>query len=92
MDLSSFRDIVLIVWGVIASVATIYLCVVVASIYRQTAATMVSLNAAAERVKEIADQANKEVVEPLSKIGATFRGINQGIRFINKIITGKEIN
>ena len=92
MDLSSFRDIVLIVWGLITSVAAIYLCVIVARIYRQTASTMVSLNIAAEKVKEIADQANREVVEPLSKIGSVLRGINQGIRFFNKIITGKEIN
>jgi uncharacterized membrane-anchored protein YhcB (DUF1043 family) len=92
MDLSSFRDIVLIVWGLIASVATIYLCVVVARIYKQTASTMVSLNVAAEKVKAIADKANTEVVEPLSKIGSMLRSINQGIGFFNKLITGKEIN
>ena len=92
MDLSSFRDIMLIVWGLIASAAIIYLCVVIAKIYRQTTSTMVAINIAAEKVKAIADQANKEVVEPLSKIGSMLRGISQGMRFFNKIITGKEIN
>lgn len=92
MELSSFRDIVLIIWGLISSIAAVYLCVVVAKIYRQTTFTIASLNVAAERVITIANQANKEIVEPLSKIGSIFRGITQGIRFINRIIYRKEIN
>ena len=92
MDLASLRDIVMIVWGLIASVATIYLVVVVAGISKQASSVMASLNEAAEKVKTIADQANREVVAPLSKIGSMLRGITQGVRFFNKIITGKEIN
>jgi hypothetical protein len=90
MDLSSFRDIVLIVWALIASVATIYLCVVVAMVRRQAASAMVALKGAAEQVNAIADQVNQEVVGPLSKIGSMLRGINQAVSFINKLINGKE--
>jgi len=90
MDLSSFRDIVLIVWGLIASAAAIYLCVVIAMVRRQAASALVSLKGAAEQVRAIADQVDKEVVGPLSKIGSMLRGINQVVGFISKLINGKE--
>jgi hypothetical protein len=90
MDLSSLRDIVLIAWGLIASAATIYMVVVVARISRQTSSTMVSLNAAAERVKEIVDHVQEDVFVPVARIGSILRGINHGLAFIDNLFNKKE--
>ena len=90
MELSSLRDLVLVIWGLIASVAIIYLCVMVGILYRRINIFLSSMNTAALKVREIAGKVQEEVFTPLSQIGSFLRGINQSIAFINKLFNRKE--
>ncbi len=91
MELASFRDLVLIIWGLVATIAIIYLCVISSLFYKRVSTLLASMNQAALKVKEIADHAQEEVLVPLGRIGTFLRGINQGISFVNKLFNKKEM-
>lgn len=90
MELSAFRDLVLVIWGLVASVTAIYLCVLLSIFYRRLNSFLSSMNTAVIKIGEIADQAQEDVLIPLARIGSFLRGINQGLAFINKLFNKKE--
>jgi ABC-type spermidine/putrescine transport system permease subunit II len=90
LELASLRDLVLVAWGLIASVAAVYLCVIISILYRRLNSFMSAMNEAALKIGEIADQAQEDVFIPLARIGSVLRGINQGLSFINKLFNKKE--
>lgn len=90
MELASLRDLVLVIWGLVALVATIYLCIIVGILYKRINTLLLSMNIAALKIKEIADQAQEEVIVPLTRIGSFLRGITQSVSFITKLFNKKE--
>ncbi len=90
MELSSLRDLVLVIWGLIATLAIIYFCVMAGILYRRINFFLSSMNTASLRVKEIAEKVQAEVFTPLSQVGSFLRSINQGIAYINKLFNRKE--
>jgi hypothetical protein len=90
LELASLRDLVLVVWGLVASVTAVYLCVLISIIYRRFNVFLSSMNEAALKLQEIADQAQEDVFIPLAHIGSVLRGINHGLSFINKLFNKKE--
>jgi hypothetical protein len=90
VELSSLRDLVLVIWGLIASIAIIYFCIITGILFRRLNIFLSSLNTASVKVKEIAEKVQEEVFTPLSQIGSFLRSINQGISFINKLFNKKE--
>jgi hypothetical protein len=90
LELSTLRDLVLVIWGLIASVSAIYLCILVSIFYKRLNVFLYSMNEAAIKIREIADQAQEDVIIPFARIGSFLRGINQGLTFINKLFNKKE--
>jgi hypothetical protein len=90
LELSSLRDLVLVIWGLIASVSAIYLCILVSVFYKRLNVFLSSMNMAAIKIREIADQAQEEVFIPLTRIGSFLRGINQALAFVDKLFNKKE--
>jgi len=90
LELSSLRDLVLVIWGLIASISIIYLCIMVGILYRRINVFLFSMNTASLKVKEIVEKVQDEVFNPLTQIGSFLRSINQGIAFINKLFIKKE--
>lgn len=90
MELSSLRDLVLVIWGLIATIAIIYLCIMVGILYWRINIFLSSANTAALKIRQIADKVQEEVFTPLAQIGSFLRGINQSMAFINKLFNRKE--
>jgi len=90
LELASLRDLVLVIWGLIASAAIVYFCVIAGILFRRLNVFLSSVNTASLKVKEIAEKVQEEVFTPLSQIGSFLRSINQGIAVINKLFNRKE--
>jgi hypothetical protein len=90
LELSALRDLMLVIWGFVASVAAIYLCILISVFYKRSSTFMSSMDMAAIKIREIVGQAQEEVLIPLTRIGSFLRGVNQAFTFIDKLIKKKE--
>ena len=91
MELSSWRDIILIIWGLVATVAMVFISVILFLFYRKTVSVLDSTDLMVNRVGEIMDYVNAEVVRPVSRFGTMFQGIMQGISIFGSIFSKKEV-
>ena len=91
MELSSWRDIILIIWGLVATVAMVFISVIMFLFYRKTISVLDSTDLMVYRVGNIVDYIEKEVVRPVSRFGTMFQGIMQGISIFGSIFSKKEV-
>ena len=85
MELSSWRDIILIIWGLVATVAMVFISIILFLFYRKTIFVLNSTDLMVNKVSEIVDYVNTEVVRPVSRFGTMIQGIMQGIRIFGSI-------
>jgi hypothetical protein len=83
VELSSWRDIVLIIWG-------LFISVILFLFYRKTVSVLDSTDLMVARVGNIANYVEKEVVGSISRFGAMIQGIMQGISIFGSIFNKKE--
>jgi len=91
VELSAWRDIVLIIWGLVATVAMVFICVMLFLFYRKTISVLDSSDLMVNKVSEMVDYVNKEVVRPVSRLGTMAQGIMQGISIFGSIFNKKEV-
>jgi len=90
VELSSWRDIILIIWGLVATVAIVFIAVIIFLFYRKTISLLDSTDLMVAKVSDIVDYVNKEVVRPVSRFGTMIQGIIQGISIFSSIFKKKE--
>jgi uncharacterized membrane protein YbhN (UPF0104 family) len=90
VDLSAWRDIILIIWGLVASVAIVFIAVILFLFYRKTTALIESTDLLVARTGDIIDYLNSEVVKPVSRLGTMIKGITQGVSIFSSIFNKKE--
>ena len=91
MELSAWRDIILIIGILIASLSTLFIAVILFMFYRKTITLLQSSDLVVAKVSDIVDYVNKEVVRPVSRFGTMFQGIMQGISIFGSILNKKEV-
>jgi hypothetical protein len=91
VDLSSWRDIILIIWGLVATVAMVFISVMLFLFYRKTISVLDSSDLMVNKVSEIVDYVNMEIVRPVSRMGTMIQGIMQGIGIFGSIFNKKEV-
>jgi len=90
VELSSWRDIVLIIWGLVATAAMVFISVILFLFYRKTVSVLDSTDLMVARVGNIANYVEKEVVGSISRFGMMIQGIIQGISIFGSIFNKKE--
>jgi hypothetical protein len=90
VELSTWRDVILIVWGLVASAAMVFISVILFLFYRRTASLLESTDLLIGKVSDIADYINEEVVAPISRLGTMVKGIIQGISLFSSAFNKKE--
>ena len=90
MELSSWRDIILIIWGLVATVAMVFISVILFLFYRKTVTVLNSTDLIVNKASDIMDYVNTQVVRPVSRFGTMFQGIMQGISIFGSIFNKKE--
>jgi len=97
MDLSWWRDLAIVVWAGIATVALIFVCIIVFLLYRRLVPLMKSADMVLEsadsvvnKVGDVVDYTRQEVISPVVQLGNAVQGIAQGITLIVDLFRKKE--
>lgn len=90
MGIEWFRDLVICIFGVMATVAVIMITVLVVSLYRKSKTVLQSVEATSKNIQEITSSLRKRFVSPVAEMGAFFKGIYKGVEAINKIFGKRE--
>ena len=85
MSIELFRDLVICIFGVMATVAMILIAVLVVSLYRKSRNVLQSVEATSKNIQEITSSLRKKVISPIAGMGALIQGMYKGIEAIDKI-------
>jgi len=97
MDLSWWRDLAIVVWAGIATVAVIFVSIIILLMYRKMVpliksadTVMESADMVVNKIGDAVDYAREEVISPVVKVGSAVQGIAQGIGLIADLFRKKE--
>ncbi len=86
MDIGWWRDLVIVIGGIVAIMIGLVVLVLVISIYRKTneiyersKSVMDSLQKAASTVESFTQVASQELIKPVIEIAALFQGLKAGL-------------
>jgi hypothetical protein len=84
MSMASFRDLVISVFGLVATGALIFLGVLAYSFYKRTKPILKSVEICSKNIEDISSRIS-EVIKPVLQAMAVFQGMRQGIDAISKL-------
>ena len=90
MELSTWRDIILITWGSVATVVAVFISVILFLFYRRTISLLESTDLVVAKVSDIVDYVDSELIRPASRFGSMISDIVQGISMFSNIFKKKE--
>lgn len=90
MEMSWWRDLVIVIWGVVAMIAVLLISVIVIILYRRANKLLDSANSIADRTNDLIDYAEEEVLKPAVQFGGMLQGIIQGAGLIVDMFKKKE--
>ena len=84
MGIDWFRDLVICVFGLVATGVVIFIAVVLFLLYRRVRAILDSVKATSRTIQGVTSYVGDEVVKPVIEVAAIIQGIRQGIDTIGK--------
>jgi hypothetical protein len=90
VEISIWRDVILIVWGLVATAAMVFISVILYLFYRKTVSLLDSTDMLIGKVSDITDYVNAEVVVPVSRFSTMVQGIIQGISIFSSVFKKEE--
>lgn len=90
MSIEWFRDLVLCIFGVGATIAVIFIAVVVFLLYRRLKPVLDSLKATTKTVENLSSCIEVEVANPLAQVAAFVQGIRQAVSLVSRFTKRKE--
>ncbi len=90
MSIDWFRDLIICIFGLVATGALIFLAVLSYLLYRRTRSILDSIKATSTTIQRISSYVGEEVVKPVVQVAAMVQGIRQGIDTIGKFFKKQE--
>jgi len=90
MDLASWRDLVIVIWGLIGIITMILICIILLLFYRRMSVLIKSVDSVVVRVDGIVEYVDVQVIRPLTQVGSVIEGIVRGIKMIRDLFRKKE--
>ena len=90
MDLATWRDMIIVIWGIIGILASIIVAIVMILMYKKTTTLVELSRLVVERVGDIVDYADEELIRPMTQLGAVIKGIAKGVSLVSKLFSKKE--
>jgi len=90
MDLSWWRDLVIVIWGLISAIAAVSICIIVFLLYKKLVPLVEEANVVVGKVGDVVDYTKEEVISPVVQFASAAQGIVQGITLIADIFKKKE--
>ena len=85
MSIDWFRDLVLSIFGLVATGVLIFIAILVYSLYRRARPILDSIKTASATLQGISSHVRNEVAKPLAEVAAIVQGVSHGIDVINKL-------
>jgi hypothetical protein len=85
-----FRDLVICIFGLGATLVIIFLAVLATLIYLRIRPIIDSIKATTKTVEKISYCVEEEVVKPISKVAALVQGIQQAVSMVGRFRQKKE--
>jgi hypothetical protein len=93
VNVSKLRDLIIVIWGIISTIALIILTILVSIMYqrvdkltRMTEDAVGEIGKTVTRINEILDYTSKNIMSPLIGAASIIQGISRGLG----IIVGRE--
>jgi len=90
MSIDWFRDLVMCIFGLVATGVFIFVAVLSYSLYRRTRSILDSIKTTSRTIQGISSYVADEAVKPVTQVVALIQGIRQGIDAIREIFRKKE--
>ena len=90
MDIGWFRDLVIVIFGLVTTIVVIFLAILAFILFRKVRPILDSVQGTTAAVKEITCTVKEEVVKPVLQISALIKGITQGIELVTKLFKREE--
>ena len=90
MSIEWFQDLVICIFGVMATVAMIVVTILLVSLYRKSRNVLQSVEATSNNIQEITSSLRKKFISPIAGVGAFIQGMYKGIEAIDKIFCKKK--
>jgi len=90
MDISWWRDLVIVIWGLITAIAAVCICILVFLLYKKLVPLVEDANIVVGKVGDVVDYTKEEVISPVVQFASAAQGIVQGITLIADIFKKKE--
>ena len=82
MEIAWFRDLVICVWGLIATLLLIFVAVILFLLYKKAKVVLNSIENTSETINRISSTVETQVIKPIAQLASLIQGIRQGIDFI----------
>lgn len=89
MTIEWLRDLIIVIFGITAIIATIIFVVLAFVIYARVRPILKSINNTAKTVERIISGVEEAVVKPIAQIASFFKGIRKAMGFMKRF-TGQE--
>ena len=90
MSIEWFRDLVVCIFGLGATVVVIFLAVMVFLFYRRLRPVLDSLKATTKTVEDLSCSIETEVARPLAQVAAFIQGICQAVGLVRRYTKKRE--
>ncbi len=90
MDLSWWRDLVIVIWGAITTAAVICICILACLLYKKLVPLVKDADIVVGKVGDVVDYTKEEVISPVVQFTSAAQSIVQGITLIADIFKKKE--
>ena len=90
MSIEWFRDLVVCIFGLGATVVVIFLAVLALLLYRRIRPILDSVKATTKTVENLSSCVEEEVARPLSQVVAFIQGIRQAVGLVSRFTKRKE--
>ena len=90
MDLSWWRDLVIVIWGVITTVAVICICIIAVLLYKRVVPLVEDANIVVGKVGDAVDYTREEVISPVMQFASAMLGVVQAITLVADVFKKRE--
>ncbi len=90
MSIEWFRDLVVVIFGLGATVGILFLAVLAFLFYRRLRPVLDSVKATTKTVENLSSCVEEEVVRPLAQVASFVQGIRQAVGLVNRFTKKKE--
>ncbi len=85
MSVDWFRDLIICIFGLVVMGVSIFVAVLLYSLYRRIRSILDSIQATSRTIQGVSSYVRDEVVKPVIEVVALVQGIRQGINSISKL-------